>query len=193
MPKKTKNRKNRNFNGGGLSGRFTRKVKREVKRELTRIEGIERYAKKNYDYSQHYFRFTDPDNIYEKFKPFIKRKVMNECQMKDIIYMESAILRNDIENEMKHYKDWMTDRGSNDDYLTLSLHEKNEEEETKGEVPYVDEFHPENLIFIKEYNAQPFIKSFLTKLKNIIEKKDQEIFNDMIEYYKGELEIQMGE
>jgi len=173
----------------------------KVNRELRLIEEIEEIEKnkknkKNYDYSQHYFRFTDTGNIYKNFEQFIKGKVMNECRLKDIIYMESAILRNDIESEMKHYEKWMSDRGSNDEYLTLSLHEKNEEEEAKGEeendVPYVDEFHPENLIFIKEYNEDPFIKSFLTKIKNIIEKKDQEIFNDMIEYYKGKLEIQMG-
>lgn len=138
-------------------------------------------------------RILDDQHIYEDFKPLIQRKIMNECLMKDIIYMESAILRNDIEHEGTYYHEWMTDRGNNDDYLTLSLHKNYKEEETKGEVPYVDEFHPENLIFIKEYNAQPDIKNFIQKLNNIIEKKDQEIFNDTIEYYKEELEkkIQM--
>jgi len=118
-------------------------------------------------------------HIYEDFKPLIRRKITNECLMKDIIYMESAILRNDIKSERQYYDDWMNHRGENDDdYFTLSSH---------GNGDYVDEFQPENLIFIKEYNERPDIKNFIQKLDNIIKKGDQEIFNDTIEYYKGKL------
>ena len=128
-------------------------------------------------------RILDDQHIYEDFKPLIQRKIMNECLMKDIIYMESAILRNDIKSDSEYYyEDWMNHRGNYDDYLVLSSHEKGD---------YVDEFQPENLIFIKEYNERPDIKNFIQKLDNIIKKGDQEIFNDTIEYYKGELEKQL--
>jgi len=125
----------------------------------------------------HYLsRDLDKGHIYKRFEPLIERKITNECVMKDIIYIESAILRNDIVNEMEHYDEWCEVRSN---YLTLSLHE---------DKTYVDEFHPENLHFIKKYNENQFIKVFLNKLKNIIKKRDQEVFNDTIEYYKERLE-----
>lgn len=188
----TKKIKNKN-KGKGVFSRLTRR--------FARVPDNDQYAEwrprlvpkliqeiKNQEPSFNFFHYfsrdLDKEHIYEKFEPLIERKITNECLMKDIIYIECAILRNDIVNEREYYNVWMTDRGSpqwlrGNNYLSLSLHKDG---------TYVDDFHPENLHFIKKYNENQFIKVFLSKLANIIEKGDQEVFNDTIEYYKERLE-----
>jgi len=186
MPTTKKNKnKNKNENKQKGKGLFTSTRKKDNDqyaewrpRRPDLIQEIE-YQDSSFNFFHYFSRDLDKEHIYENFEPLIERKITNECLMKDIIYIESAILRNDIENEEDPYNLWLEDRGGEDDYLKLSLHK----DET-----YVDDFHPENLYFIKKYNETRFIKVFLKKLENIIEKGDQEVFNDTIEYYKEKLE-----
>lgn len=181
-------KKNKKIKGKGVFSRPTRKkdndqyakwIPRLVPNLIQEIEYEYQDKDSSFNFFHYFSRDLDKEHIYENFEPLIERKITNECLMKDIIYIESAILRNDIENEEDPYNLWLEDRGGEDDYLTLSLHK----DET-----YVDDFHPENLYFIKKYNETRFIKVFLKKLENIIEKGDQEVFNDTIEYYKEKLE-----
>lgn len=184
MPK-TKKNKDKKIKGKGLFSRFTRTRKKDNDQDAVwrprLVPGLIQEIKTldpSFNFFHYYSRDLDKEHIYEKFEPLIERKITNECLMKDIIYIESAILRNDIVNEKKYYDVWMIGRGGNN-YLSLSLHKDG---------TYVDDFHPENLHFIKKYNETRFIKVFLKKLENIIEKGDQEVFNDTIEYYKEELD-----
>jgi len=94
--------------------------------------------------------------------------------MKDIIYMESAILRNNIINERQPYEVWIVNRKDVEKYL-------------------YDNFKDDYIKCIEKYNEEPIIKRLIDKLKNIIDMGDQEIFNDTIEYYKGELEKELRE